>query len=438
MTPVAPLTLQRTPTPPADLPVIEVDPGARFQRILGMGGSLEATTCSNLWRMAPATRREVLRRLLDAKTGIGMNLMRVCIGTSDFTGDPWYSYDDLPPGMSDPELARFSIEKDRAYLLPILKLAREIRPDLRFFASPWSPPGWMKTTGSLIGGELKPGNYATYARYLVRFIRAYEAEGIPILALTVQNEPGVDRSKEKDPKWYYPSCHWTGEQERNFIRDHLGPALKAARLKTRIWCYDHNYNELPSGDDDGISHPRTILSDPAAARFVDGVGFHGYAGKPTGMSVFHREFPTKPLYFTEGSVFSPYGSIDLIERFRNWAQSYNAWVLILDEKGKPNNGPFAASRAAIRLHSDTLEAEYLFEFYNYGHFTREIPPGSTRIGTTAGTFEFSNVAFQRPDGSYTLVVANATQSPRSFALHIGRDWATGQLPPRAVQTLSWR
>src|SRR5262249_20780398 len=145
-------------------------------------------------------------------TGIGMNLLRICIGTSDFAGEDWYSYDDLPSGETDPDLRKFSIGRDRAYILPALKLAKRQNPNLLFFASAWSPPGWMKTTGNMIGGEFPSRWYGTYAQYLVRFIQAYEVEGIPIHAITVQNDPGLDRSKEKDPKWFYPSCHWNAEQ----------------------------------------------------------------------------------------------------------------------------------------------------------------------------------------------------------------------------------
>ena len=232
-----------------DVEVVEVDPRVTFQTMLGMGSSLEPSTCWNLSRLAPPERARIIERLVDPAKGIGMNLMRICVGTPDFTGDPWYSYDDLRAGETDVDLQRFSINKDRDYILPSVKLARRKNPGLLFFASPWSPPGWMKTTGNLIGGQLQPRYFPVYAEYFVKFIQAYAAEGIPIHAVTVQNEPGVDRSKAKDPKWHYPSCRWTGESERDFIREHLGPAFRRHGLKTQIWCYDQNYNLMPSGDD---------------------------------------------------------------------------------------------------------------------------------------------------------------------------------------------
>jgi len=423
--------------PAAARNVIQIKPDVTFQKMLGLGSSLESSTCSNLWRMSEADRERTIERLVSPTAGIGMNLMRLCIGTPDFTGDPWYSYNDLPPGETDPELKRFSIAKDRAYILPVLKLARQKNPDLLFFASPWSPPGWMKTTGTMIGGELLPKWYSAYADYFVKFIRAYEAEGISIHAVTIQNEPGVDRSKAKDPKWFYPSCHWTGAQERNFIRDHLGPAFRRAGLKTQIWCYDHNYNIRTRGDDPGIAYPRTILGDPQAAQFVDGVAFHGYAGGPEGMSRFHAEFPEVPIYFTEGSVFGLKGGVELIEKLRHWASGYNAWVTILDDQGKPNNGPFDADRTIITLNPATRKPTEHFDFFLYGHFMKFIQRGAVRVESSRPRVA-PNVAFRNPDGSVVLVVANVGGSEARFALEVVGSGTSTSLPPRSIGTYLWQ
>ncbi len=425
------------PAKPNPSAVVKVDSTTRFQPMLGMGSSLEPSTCWNLSRMAPTDRAQLMERVVNPTNGLGMNLMRLCIGTPDFTGDPWYSYDDQPPCVTDPELKGFSIEKDRRYILPVIQLARQKNPDLLFFASPWSPPGWMKSTGTMIGGHLLPQHYPAYAEYFVRFIQAYAAEGVPIHAVTVQNEPGVDRAKEKDPKWHYPSCHWTAEQERDFIRDHLGPAFRRHGLKTLIWCYDHNYNERGTGDDPGIAYPRTILADARAAAFVAGVGFHGYVGGPEGMSVFHREFPDRPIYFTEGSVFGINGAVELIERLRNWASSYNAWVTMLDDNGKPNNGPFEASRTMVMLNPETRKPTYHFEYFMSGQFTKFVPRGAQRIASNAGDKAFANVAFRNRDGVITLIVANTTEQPKPFTIEWGgRSLATG-LSPKSVATFLW-
>jgi len=423
--------------PKAEL-TLRINAARRYQTMLGLGASLEHSTCSNLWRLDVPARERTLRRLLDPVDGIGMNLMRICIGTSDFAGEDWYSYDDLSAGQTDPELKRFSIARDRAYVLPAIQLAHRINSNTLFFASPWSPPGWMKTTGTMIGGELLPRWYATYADYFVRFIQAYQAEGIPIYAMTVQNEPGVDRAKATDPKWHYPSCHWSAEAERDFIRDHLGPALRRAGLATRIWCYDHNYNLESKGESPGLAHPRTILSDPRAAAMVAGVAFHHYDGQPSGMSRFHDEFPGKPIHFSEGSVFSIYAPHDLMERLRHWACSYNAWVVMLDERGRPNRGPFPATRAILRLHSDTDEVEELFEYYAYGHFMKFIGRGAVRIESTPGDHHFNNVAFENPDGSIVLVVVNTTEEAKRFTVQWKETAFSGRLGATTVATYVWK
>jgi glucosylceramidase len=421
--------------------MIHIDPAKSFQTITGLGSSLEPATCFNLSQLDEKQRARALAMLLgddsDWGSGICMNLMRVSMGTPDFTGDPWYSYDDRPAGEIDPELTHFSIESDRRYILPVLKEACAENPELRFFASPWSPPGWMKTTGSLIGGEVIPEFYSAYARYFVAFIRAYEAEGIPIHAVTVQNEPGVDRSKG-DPKWHYPSCHWTAEQERTFIRDHLGPALRDAGLRTGIWCYDHNFNETPTPDDAGIDYPRTILSDPVAAKFVAGVAFHGYVGEPNGMAVFHRELPRVPIHFTEGSVFGLDGGARLIAILRNDASSYNAWVTMLDDKQKPNNGPFEAGRTIIELDSKTKTTTLRFDYFLYGQFMKFIERGATRIGSESKGDGLATVAFRNPDGRLVLVVVHRGKEATRTQLECQGRTCVLDVPAEAVLTLVWK
>lgn len=416
---------------------IEIEDNTTFQTMLGLGSSLEPTTCSNFWRLAPADREQLMERVVDPRKGIGMSLMRLCMGTPDFTGDSWYSYCDLPARQTDPELRRFSIERDRAYLLPVIQLARRKNPDLLFFASPWSPPGWMKSNGTMIGGHLLPQWYPAYAQYFVRFIQAYEAEGIPIYAVTIQNEPGVDRATEKNPRWHYPSCRWTGGQERDFIRDHLGPALRRAGLKTKVWCFDHNYNEKPTDENAGLDYPRTILRDAAAAAFVDGVAFHGYEGRPSGMTVFHEEFPKVPIHFTEGSVFGIEGAVDLIERLRNWATSYNAWVLMLDDQGKPNNGPFDAKFATVALNTKTLKPDYLLDYHLYGQFMKFIPRGAVRVESRTLGQAPAQVAFRTPDHHLILVAANPAAEERRCEIRWRGLGCSAMLPAKSIGTWRW-
>ncbi len=421
LSPLAPIAWGPADTPADD--AIVLDPDTRYQSILGMGASFEHATCYNLSRLGDERRREVIRKLVHPEDGIGMNLMRLCIGTSDFVGEPWYSYSDPPAGETDPNLQHFSIEKDRDYLLPVIETALEINPDLLYFASPWSPPAWMKTNGSMLAGKLEPKWYGVYADYLVKYVEAYAGEGIPIHAITPQNEPNF-------PNAEYPTCFWTPENQRDFIRDHLGPAFAEAQLDTEIWCWDHNFNYL--------DFPRTVVNDSEAAQYVDGVAFHHYEGQPEAMSEIQAEFPQQPLYFTEGSVFETRGAIEIIRFFRNWVRSYNAWVIMLDENRKPNNGPHSASETSIEYLSDRDEVVYYYDYYMYGQFMKYIPRGAVRIASTEGNRRFNNVAFETPDGHIVLVVANASSAPSTFTVVADGQAFETELPARSTGTYRWR
>lgn len=403
--------------------VITLSPEKTGQEILGLGASWEHSTCENLFKLPEAERLEVIRKIVSPVDGIGMNLMRLCIGAADFIGEPYYTYCDLPEGQEDPELAQFSIEKDRAYVLPVVKASQAANPDLLFFASTWSAPAWMKTTGKLGGGKLRPECYPVYAKYLLKFIQAYEAEGIPIHAVTVQNEPHMVHPK-------YPTTLWSAEEMRDFIRDHLGPLFKENGVKTLIWCWDHNWNKPEV--------PRTILSDPQAAQFIDGTGFHHYEGKVDAQSVIRAEFPDKHIYFTEGSVFRPRGAVMIADILRNWSRSYNAWVVMLDEHRKPNRGPHSASATIIEL-KDTGAVEYRNDYYLYGQFMKFIPRGAVRVESDnpEGKRLFSNVAFRTPGGKMVLIVANAERNNAAFSVRCGGQAFDAALPAGAVATYVW-
>lgn len=403
---------------------IRVDDGITYQSVLGLGSSLEHSTCYNL-SLLPADRRErVLESVVHPSHGIGMNLMRICIGTSDFAPGPFYTYNDLPDGEEDPKLERFSIERDREHVLPVIKAAQRLNPELRFYASPWTPPPWMKTNRKYGGGSLRPECYQYFAEYLVRFIESYRAEGIEIHAITVQNEP------EFGPE-AYPSCLWTAPQQRDFIRDHLGPLFRARQIKTLIWAFDHNFNNP--------GFPATILRDQAAAQYVEGAGFHLYEGKPSAMSKLRRQFPEKSIYFTEGSVFGTSGAGEIISYFRNWSRSYNAWVTMIDHQGKPNvSGFHECSPTIIVLNRDTLQTEYRADYYIYGQFMRFIHRGAIRLESTAPRRrDFGQVAFLNPDGQIVLVVANSSSGVSTFAVRFRAKEFGAVLPAKSVATYLW-
>ena len=430
---------------PGEDRVIKVNAGKTYQSILGMGSSFEHTTCYNLFKLGPDKMTETLKKLVDPQNGIGMNLMRVCIGTPDFTGEPWYSYDDMPEGEKDVKLQHFSIEKDRAYVLPVLKKALEINPDLLFFASPWSPPGWMKSTGDMVGGHLLPQCYGVYAEYFMKFIQAYAAEGIPIHAVTVQNEPGVNTRDYPMSEWY-PSCQWAiledpdtfapvnheamGLRERDFIRDDLGPAFKKSGIAAKIWCYDHNLNNL--------WYPRNILKDREAAQYVDGTAFHAYSGKPSQMGEFQKEFPEKSVYFTEGAAGGTGGAMKIMSYFRNGSRTYNSWVIMIDYDGLPNNGPFKTKSTCIQPRKDGSGVDYHFEYYSYGQFMKFVKRDAVRLESSEGDKLFGNVAFRNSNGEIVLVTVNRDRQPIRFAVQSGKDWFRAELGPKSVATYVWR
>lgn len=420
LTPGAPIALEAEMRSRGTTLVIE--PEKTHQRMLGMGASFEHATCENLFKLTPEKREEVIRKLVHPEEGIGMNLMRVCIGTSDFVGEPYYSYCDLPEGETDPELKHFSIEKDRAYVLPVIKAAQAINPDLLFFASPWSPPGWMTSNGKMEGGRLEREWYGAYARYLLKFLRAYEAEGVPMRAITVQNEPA-----HVDPN--YPTCLWRPEDQRVFLRDHLGPLFDQEGITTPVWCWDHNYNFE--------DFPRTVLSDPDAAKYCEGTAWHFYEGEPGAMARIGAEFPDKDAFFTEGSTFFTRGAITMIDIFRNGARSYNAWVILLDEKRQPNRGPHFASATSIVLDSETLELTYRFDYYMYGQFMKFIQRDAVRLESTPGDRDFNSIAYQNPGGSIVLVAANNGRRPHRFTVQCGAYGFRASLPAKAVGTYRW-
>ncbi|MCP4640512.1 MAG: hypothetical protein GY851_08770 [bacterium] len=409
--------------PPAAETVIEVDESTTYQTVIGLGCSLEHATCYNIRKLPESEQVAVIRKIVDPEDGIGMNLMRICIGTPDFTASPWYSYDDMPKGKTDKKLKRFSIDKDREYVLPVLKMALAANPDLQFIASAWSPPGWMTTNNKIGGGRIRPEFFDAYARYMARFVKAYEAEGIPILSVTPQNEPDYNPPS-------YPTCGWKGEQQRDFIRDHLGPVFEREGIGAEIWCWDHNFNLL--------DFPRAVLRDEKAAAYCDGTAFHFYEGKPEDMTTLHEEFPEKPIYFTEGSTFGARGATTIIAILRNWARSYNAWVTIIDQDRQPNPGPHSCSPTCIILNTDDLSLEYRFDYYMYGQFMKFIQPGAVRVASTDCEQRFANVAFKNPDGSIVLVAANADAEPRTFAVAYGDKTFETTLGARSVGTYTWK
>ena len=263
--------------------VITVNPSTTYQSMTGFGASF---TDSSAWLVYNSPlRNEIMTKLFDPNQGIGLDFLRQPIGASDFS-QSMFSYDDVPSGQTDPTLADFSIAHDESYIIPILQQALSINPTTTVMATPWSPPGWMKTSGSMVGGTLNTADYQVFANYLVKFIQAYDAAGVPISLITAQNEPEYSPSN-------YPGSTFTSTQEADFIADNLGPAMSAAGLSTGILDYDHNWNDP--------SFPETVLGDSSAAQYVTGTAWHCYSGDPSAQSTVEAVYPSYGTYETECS-----------------------------------------------------------------------------------------------------------------------------------------
>jgi glucosylceramidase len=376
--------------------VIELDPGKKFQEILGFGAAFTDAACYTFDRLEPSARETLFHELFHPAE-MGINVCRTCIGSSDYSTEV-FSYDE---GEPDPEMKRFSIAHDQAYVLPMLREARKQNQDLFLFSSPWSPPGWMKAGGSMLGGSMRQHNFAPYAKYIVKFLQAYAAEGVPVQAVTVQNEVDTDQDGRM------PACLWGQEYEMGFVKNHLGPALQQGGLSTKIWILDHNYNLW--------GRAVAELDDPAVHKFCNAVAFHGYVGSAEQMGKLHEAYPDAQIYWTEGGpdyTAPDYGTDwanwakTFTDVLRNWCQSITGWNLALDEKGRPNIGPFPCG-GMVTIHSETKEVTRSGQYWAFAHFSRNIRRGAKRFDSTGKVQGVDHVAFENPDGSKVLVLTNA-------------------------------
>ena len=410
---------------------IMLDPGARKQAILGFGAAMTDAACYMLSRIKDDDRAAVMHDLF-APGEMAMNVCRTCIGSSDYAR-VLYSYDES--NEPDPEMKKFSIDYDKAYILPMLREARKANPELFLFSSPWSPPGWMKPDKTMLGGAMRKLSFKPYARYFLRFLEGYKAEGVPIDAVTVQNE--VDAEQEGR----MPACLWAQEQEIEFVKSHLGPALRKAGSPTKIWVLDHNYSLWG----------RAIceLSDSGAAEFIDGIAWHGYVGEASAMSRVHDAFPAKNAYWTEGGpdISQPDYATDWTkwantfnDILNNWARSITSWNMALDEKGKPNIGPFSCG-GVITVDSTTHKVTRSGQYWAFAHYSRHVRRGA-RVFATDGIGEqgsagpVTHTGFRNPDGSFVVVLANRGPQ-RTVQLVLGRQALDVELPADSLHTLQW-
>jgi glucosylceramidase len=407
---------------------IEVDRGQRMQTVEGFGFALTGGSAQLMMAM-PKEKRLALERELMGPGGIGVSYVRVSIGSSDMD-DHAFTCDDLTGSETDVELKKFSLGEYVRTVVPVLKEMLRLNPRLRVLGSPWSAPAWMKTNGDLKGGELKPTYSFVYARYLVRWLEVMHSAGVPVDAITMQNEP-------LNPK-NTPSMVMTAEEQRDFLRDALGPALRAARLKTKVILYDHNC--------DRPDYPETILSDARAAQYAAGSGFHLYGGKVAAMSEAHDRFPEKGIYFTEQMVIDKKGATELaiaepvsremIGAMRNWSRTVLLWNLAADAKFGPHtsHGGCPVCEGAVTIEGDEVTRN--LAYYAVAQMAKFVPPGSVRVASTE-VDGVSDVAFVTPAKKTVLVVANTSRAERSVPVRDGEREFVAKVASGAAATFVW-
>jgi len=404
---------------------IVLNPEKQFQPILGFGAAFTDAACYTFNQLSPSARERLFHELFHPAE-MGLNVCRTCIGSSDYSTKV-YSYDE---GEADPELKRFSIEQDRQYVLPMLREARKANPEIFLFSSPWSPPGWMKSGGSMLGGSMRRRYLPAYAHYFLKFLQAYAEAGVPIQAVTPQNEVDTDQDARM------PACIWPQEYEIEFVRDHLGPLLEKQGLSTKIWILDHNYNLW--------GRAAAELDDAGLGKYCNAIAWHGYAGTPEMMTKAHEAHPDAEMYWTEGGP--DYTSPDYLTDWamwgqtftaalRNWCGSVTGWNLALDELGRPNIGPFSCG-GLVTIHSRTREITRSGQYWAFAHFSRAIHRGARRFDSGSTLTRISHVAFANPDGTRVLVVTNSGPA-QTATVQMGTMQADIALDKDSVTTWVW-
>ena len=412
-----------------------VDPARRFQTMLGIGGALTDAAAETFAKLPAAKQQEILKAYFDVKSGIGYTLARTNIHSCDFSSA---SYTYVNEG--DKELQSFNVGHDRQFRIPFIKRAQEAAGGkLNIFGSPWSPPAFMKDNNNMLhGGKLKPEFYQSWANYYTKFIKAYQQEGIPIWGITIQNEPMATQTWE--------SCIYSAEEERDFLKNHLGPTMKRAGLgDKKIIAWDHNRDLI-------YQRASTILRDPKAAQYAWGIGFHWYepwsGGEPMfdNVKLVRESFPEKNLIFTEGCSDSfkaerlkdwklgeLYGR-SMINDFNNGAVGWTDWNILLDEMGGPNH---VKNFCFAPVHADTKTGELIYtNSYHYiGHFSKFIRPGAKRIGCSPSRSQLLSTAFINPDGKISVVVMNHSDKKISYYLWVDGQAAAVSSLPHSIQTL---
>ncbi|MEO6135706.1 MAG: glycoside hydrolase family 30 protein, partial [Ginsengibacter sp.] len=412
-----------------------IDPTKTFQTFVGIGGALTDASAETFAKLPANKQDEFLKAYFNKENGIGYTIARTNINSCDFSSG---SYTYIKDG--DSALNTFDISHDRQFKIPFIKKAMAAAGgQLTLYASPWSPPAFMKTNNSLIqGGKLKPEYFQSWANYYTKFIGAYEKEGIPVWGITIQNEPMATQRWE--------SCIYTGEEERDFLKNYLGPTMeKAGYGDKKIIGWDHNRDLL-------FQRASTLLNDPEAAKYLWGIGFHWYetwsGGEPmyNNVKLVHEAFPDKNLIFTEGckeafdlnkvydwALGEKYGS-QMINDFNNGMSGWTDWNILLDETGGPNHvGNFCFAP----IHADTKKGELIYtnEYYYIGQFSKFVKPGAKRISSSASRSDLLTTSFLNEDGTVATIVMNTGDKKFNYFLWIDGKATEVACLPHSIQTL---
>jgi glucosylceramidase len=419
----------------APLPLnIDVDASVHHQEFLGVGAALTDATAQLLeTRLGKQARRALLRELFGPAPGLGLNLMRVPIGATDFSL-AHYSLDDRPLGETDPALAHFTLGPYGERLLALVRDAHANNPQMRLVASPWSAPGWMKNTGSLIAGRLLPQYYGAFADYLLRFAEEYRDAGVPLYALTVQNEPGYEPDD-------YPGMRFDAAERAHFIGAYLGPKLAETAQAPLLLDYDHNW-DVPNS-------PLQVLADPEAARYIAGIAWHCYRGHVAAQAPVREAFPQLLSLMTEcsGGGWDPGWSKGLrkivgtllIDGARHGGQGVILWNLALDEWHGPHLGGCTNCRGVVTIDSTSGKVTRNVDYYSLAQLSRFVRPGARRIDSSSDMGGLRSVAYRNSDdGSLALLVYNGAGHARRFTVTSEQQRFAYSLRADSVATFWWR
>ena len=411
-----------------DYPVIAVGAGQRYQAMEGFGFALTGGSAYLISRLPLAEKADLLKELFSPEgTGIGISYLRLSLGASDLS-DGCFSYDDLPPGEEDWGLARFDLFAGDVEVIPLLKEILAINPGLKIIASPWSAPAWMKTNKQWVGGTLRPECYPVYAQYFIQYIQGMNGHGIPIHAITTQNEPLNEKNE--------PSMVMASADQAAFIKGHLGPALNEAGLAgVEVFCWDHNC--------DRPDYPLAVLDDPEARQFIAGVAWHLYGGDISALSAVQAAHPDKKMVFTEqwvGRDGQFAGDLNwhmknvLVGACRNWSRMVLEWNLASD----PDCGPHTPGGEPNCVGALTIGPGIRrnVAYYVIAHAAKFVRPGSARIFSSPADF-FPNVAFKTPDNAIVLIVLNEGQERREFTIRYAGRVTGAMLDGGSVATYVW-